>query len=109
MKKSDRDTADGVRKGNYSIYRCLVFDTSLDGSSDAFHLSEGRWYRVDSEYLTKLTRDLDPYFVESEFPPRTEHIERLYCERQLVAPLEGSVLLDSTSIGRAKNRSNRVT
>src|SRR5690625_7157074 len=90
MKKSDRDTADGVRKGNYSIYRCLVFDTSLDGSSDAFHLSEGRWYRVDSEYLTKLTRDLDPYFVESEFPPRTEHIERLYCERQLVAPLEGS-------------------
>lgn len=90
-------TADGATKGNYSIYRCLVFETSLEESSEAFHLSEGTWYRVDADYLSRLKTDLDPYFVDASLPARTEHSEFDYNRKQLVPHWRGSVLLDRSN------------
>lgn len=90
-------TDDGARKGDYSIYKSLVFETSLDGKAEAYHLSEGTWYRVEADYLKALAADIDPLFVDAGLPARTEHLEAEYNELQLVPHWPGSVLLDKTN------------
>lgn len=89
-------TTDGDIRGDYSIYKSLVFETSLEGDGAAYHLSEGTWYRVDADYLATLDHDLAPLFVDGELPARTEHLEANYNELQLVPHWPGSVLLDKT-------------
>lgn len=90
-------TDDGVKKSDYSIYKSLVFETSLDGQDEAYHLSEGTWYRVDSDYLKTLATDVDPLFTDVGLPGRIEHLEAEYNELQLVPHWPGSVLLDKTN------------
>lgn len=89
-------TDDQVKKGDYSIYKSLVFETSLDGQDDVYHLSEGTWYRVAADYLKTLASDVDPLFMDAGLPARTEHLEAEYNEHQLVPHWPGSVLLDKT-------------
>lgn len=90
-------TDDGVTKGDYSIYKSLVFETSLDGHDEAYHLSEGTWYKVDADYLKTLADDIDPLFVDGGLPARTEHLEAEFNELQLVPHWPDSVLLDKTN------------
>jgi uncharacterized protein (TIGR04141 family) len=90
-------TDDAIKKGDYSIYRSLVFETSLDGRGEAYHLSEGTWYRVDADYLKTLAADIDPLFTDASLPTRTEHLEANYNQLQLVPHWPGSVLLDKTN------------
>jgi uncharacterized protein (TIGR04141 family) len=90
-------TDDGIKKGDYSIYKSLVFETSIDGQDEAYHLSEGTWYRVDADYLKTLATDIDPLFTDAGLPARTEHLEAQYNELQLVPHWPGSVLLDKTN------------
>lgn len=90
-------TDDGIKRGDYSIYKSLVFESSFDGQHEAFHLSEGTWYKVEADYLEALSADIDPLFVDGGLPPRTEHLEAEYNELQLVPHWPGSVLLDKTN------------
>lgn len=92
-------TDDGVKKGDYSIYRSLVFETTLDGqATEAFHLSDGTWYKVEADYLTALAAEIDPLFVDGGLPTRTVHLESEYNMDQLVPHWSGSVLLDTQNI-----------
>ncbi|GAB3079208.1 DUF6119 family protein [Nocardioides zeae] len=92
-------TDDGARKGDYSIYKSLVFETTLDGqATEAYHLSEGTWYKVEADYLKALAAEIDPLFNDGNLPTRTVHYESEYNKDQLVPHWSGSVLLDTTNI-----------
>jgi uncharacterized protein (TIGR04141 family) len=47
----------------YHPVNCLIFDTELDNQTQTFHLTEGKWYRVENSYIAKLTAALDPLWV----------------------------------------------
>lgn len=61
---------DGNSRDRYSIFKSLVFDTTLAGAQDeTFHLCEGNWYRVDNSYIARLSAYLDPLCADSDLPP----------------------------------------
>ncbi len=91
----------GFERASYSIYRCTVFEVTLNGFDGVFHLSEGTWYQVDADYLARLTTDLDEYFSDTPLPPREVHLESEYNRDQLVPHWVGSVLLDTTDTSPA--------
>lgn len=47
----------------YNIYKSLLFDCVVDGNT--YHLNEGEWYLIDSNYITKLENALNPYFISA--------------------------------------------
>ncbi len=49
----------------HSIFKCLVFDTTLDTENKTYHLSDGNWYLVDTDYVSKLTTYLDPLCADT--------------------------------------------
>jgi uncharacterized protein (TIGR04141 family) len=60
---------DGNGRDRYSIYKSLVFDTTLEGAEgETFHLCEGNWYRIDNTYIARLGAYLDPLFAVSDLP-----------------------------------------
>jgi uncharacterized protein (TIGR04141 family) len=60
---------DGNSRDRFSIYKSLVFDTSLEGAEgETFHLCEGNWYRIENAYITRLSGYLDPLFAASDLP-----------------------------------------
>ena len=86
-----------VTRATYSIYRSLVFETTLDDQTGTFHLSEGTWYRVADDYLARLTEYLEPVFAAVQLPARTTASEYAYNDGQLVPHWPGSVLLDKSN------------
>jgi uncharacterized protein (TIGR04141 family) len=81
----------------FSIYRSLIFDTTLAGAGEAYHLVEGNWYRVATSYLEKLTSRLDPYCGDVGLPPYSHNDEGDYNQEVAEADAE-FVCLDKTSI-----------
>jgi uncharacterized protein (TIGR04141 family) len=57
----------GVRD-RFTIFKCLIFDTTLDVGKRTFHLCEGNWYLIDTDYVAKLTDYLDPLCKETSLP-----------------------------------------
>ena len=53
---------------SFSLYKCFVFDTCIDGSDDVYNLDEGNWYKVKSSYLEELKNYLDPLCKETNLP-----------------------------------------
>lgn len=61
---------DGNSRDRYSIFKSLVFDTTLeDAQGETFHLCEGNWYRIDDAYIARLSAYLDPLCADSDLPP----------------------------------------
>jgi uncharacterized protein (TIGR04141 family) len=88
---------DGSPRERYSIYKGLVFDTSLYGGKEVYHLSDGNWYRVETEYVKKLENYLDPMCVDADLPPYNHSSEGAY--NQAVAAADHSIIcLDETNI-----------
>lgn len=54
-----------IKINQYSIYKTLLYECDIDGKT--YHLCEGQWYYIDSDYIQKLSISLNPYFT-------TEHI-----------------------------------
>lgn len=60
---------DGNSRDRYSIYKSLVFDTTLQGAEgETFHLCEGNWYCIENAYIARLSAYLDPLFAASDLP-----------------------------------------
>jgi uncharacterized protein (TIGR04141 family) len=57
---------DGYKRKEFSILKCLLFDTFLDGQNHTYHLCEGNWYQVDNKFIETLKNYLNPYFEEFE-------------------------------------------
>lgn len=47
--------------GDYSIYKTFIFDLDLDNK--IYHLCEGNWYEINTDYIEKLNNQLNPKFV----------------------------------------------
>lgn len=73
------------------IWSSLVFDTTIQDQEGTFHLNDGNWYKVDDEFASDLTSELDKYWRASSLPPFTQgtegaynaavplHLENIYC------------------------------
>ena len=59
---------DGNKTNEHPIRKCLIFDTQLDGESETFHLNDGEWYKIDSNYMEKLSTYLNPLCKELDLP-----------------------------------------
>jgi uncharacterized protein (TIGR04141 family) len=60
---------DGQPRGDRpSILKCLIFDTTLDGGAQTYHLCEGNWYQVNGDYVSALSDYLDPLCAETTLP-----------------------------------------
>lgn len=53
----------GYTKKEYSIYKSFLFDCELEGSN--YHLCEGEWYFIETNYIQKLSSSLNPYFIDN--------------------------------------------
>lgn len=53
----------GIPTHKFSIYKCFLFDCELNGNH--FHLCEGEWYQIETNYIEKLRTSLDPYFIDN--------------------------------------------
>lgn len=94
--------SDGQPRGErHSIYKCLIFDTTLPSSGEAYHFCEGNWYLVDSNFVENLSTFLDPICAESEFPEYKHKNEGDYNE-SVSADKDAYICLDKKSISLQK-------
>jgi uncharacterized protein (TIGR04141 family) len=89
---------EGTAKKRYSLLNCLIFDTALDNPTQIYHLTEGKWYRVEKSYIAKLTAVLDPLWVEIPLPHFAHESEGHYNEA-IAAEDVSYLCLDTKNIG----------
>jgi len=83
--------------GSCSVFRSLLFDTTLPGSDAAFHLTEGNWYEVDRDYVRSLQVGLDQFWSDLTFLEECRHtLEPDY--NTAVGEKPGFVCLDRTTV-----------
>ena len=68
----------GIVKDEYRIFKCLVFDTQLDDTTECYHLCDGSWYKVENDYITKLHDTLDGYYEDQSLPDYNHATEGAY-------------------------------
>jgi uncharacterized protein (TIGR04141 family) len=93
----------GTTTESFSIYECLLFDTSLAADGPAYHLIDGNWYCIDRDYVAKLKADLDPFFSVTALMPYDHDDEGAYNEA-VSAASQDYICLDRTSISPAGQR-----
>jgi len=87
----------GDPRDSYSVFKSLLFDTTLPDSSAAFYLNEGNWYEVDRDYVNSLQRRLDPFWSDLEFLDECQHtLEADY--NTAIGMKPGFVCLDKTNV-----------
>ncbi|MDD5585343.1 MAG: TIGR04141 family sporadically distributed protein [Alphaproteobacteria bacterium] len=74
------DEEGSPRGENYSIYKSLIFDTSLNKGAEAYHLREGQWYKIETDYVSELESFLDPLWEDIKLPPYNHEREGVYNE-----------------------------
>lgn len=84
-------------RDRFTIFKCLIFDTTLDDGKRTFHLCEGNWYQIDTDYVAKLTAYLDPSCKETSLPSYAHNNEGEYNEKTSTASAS-LVCLDKTNI-----------
>lgn len=95
------DEDGGSSWGRFSVYKTILFDTVLPNDSFAYHLMEGDWYRVESDYLTRLAEYLDPVCAATSLPGCDQHREDEYNE--MVAEGDAGILcMDKKNISIRK-------
>lgn len=92
---------EGAPRDQHSIFKSLVFDTTLPGAAtQTFHLCDGEWYRIDNDYIARLQSYLDPRCVDSDLPEYAHLTEGAY--NQSVAHADPSIAcLDTKNISPA--------
>lgn len=85
---------------SYSIYKSLLYDCTLNDRT--YHLCEGAWYEISSDFMAKLKMELNPIFIDQHevLCECNQKLEGDYNENASdVAPVELDVCcLDKTSI-----------
>ncbi|GFE79130.1 hypothetical protein GCM10011487_11300 [Steroidobacter agaridevorans] len=92
---------DGEARGErYSIYKCLVFDTTLNSAKQTYHLCEGNWYLVENDFVTRLSTYLDPLCAATTLP-NFNHEDEGEFNKAVAATGTAILCLDKTSIAPA--------
>jgi uncharacterized protein (TIGR04141 family) len=89
---------DGNARDRHSIMKCMIYDTTLAGGTDVYHVNEGSWYKVETEYADKLAAYLDPLCADLTLPDYNHKGEGAY-NKAVAAGDTSYVCLDMTSIG----------
>ncbi len=85
----------------FSIYKSLLFD--CEHNNKTYHLCEGNWYEIDTNFIERLKTELDPIFVDNhdilcECNQKRE--DEYNIEAKSLSPKELNVYcLDKKSIG----------
>lgn len=85
------------------IFKCLIFDTSLDGDGQTYHLCEGNWYLVYSDYVKRLSDFLDPLCKDTVLPPFNHADEGAYNEAAAAASAD-RICMDKGNIAPPKQK-----
>lgn len=87
----------GDSRDSYSVFKSLLFDTTLADSSAAFYLNEGNWYEIDRSYVNDLKVRLDPFWSDLGFLEECPHqLESDY--NTAIGAKPGFVCLDKTDV-----------
>jgi uncharacterized protein (TIGR04141 family) len=84
-------------RDQHHIFNCLIFDTTLDEGTQAYHLCEGHWYLIDTNYVAKLENFLDPLCKDTTLPDFLHKDEGEFNSKASEA-LEARLCLDKTNI-----------
>ena len=81
LKKQALCLADDEEKiyQKFSIIKCFVFDIVFDG--ETYHLRDGQWYKVHSDYISAMKIFLDPMFGDLALPDYNDVTEGDYNAR----------------------------
>lgn len=85
------------RGSSYSIYKALVFETSLEEDPAIYHLTEGGWFRVDADYIKQLSEYIDPIYQELDLPDYGSDSEGEYNKAVAVSE-DDYICLDTKNI-----------
>lgn len=88
-----------VVRDRHSIFKSLIFDTTLNGGAESYHLCEGNWYLIDSDYVARLKNFLDPLCQDTTLPNFNHANEGAY--NVAAAEKVGRVCLDKKNISIA--------
>ncbi|MDP3041500.1 MAG: TIGR04141 family sporadically distributed protein [Candidatus Omnitrophota bacterium] len=83
----------------WSLYKCLYFETSLDGS--IFLLAAGKWYQIDDSYYKNISSGMDnilDYQGKCIFPAYKEIREEDYNKNVKEANDDEALLLDQKMV-----------
>jgi uncharacterized protein (TIGR04141 family) len=89
-----------VIRDRHSIFKSLVFDTTLNGGAESYHLCDGNWYLIDSGYVARLKSFLDPLCEDTTLPDFNHADEAAYNVAASAAEA-GRICLDKTNISPA--------
>ena len=68
----------GNKRAEYSIFKSLIFDTVLDDENKTYYLSEGNWYEVDRDFISRLENELIEFKTELGLAPYRHENEGAY-------------------------------
>lgn len=102
---------DGAPGRSYSVYRSLIYDGEIAGEGFVYHLCEGKWYRVEQNYIERLKNYLDAKCVDADIPPYNHDAVKdgktVYSEEGYNSAIPGwnnaFICLDQTDISPAGN------
>lgn len=88
---------EGTPQDSYCIFKCMLYDTSLNGGKGTFHLCEGNWYKVEADYIAELTAFLDPFYSDLPLLAYNHQSEGAY-NKDIAAQNSKFLCLDRTNI-----------
>lgn len=90
----------GSKIDEYSIYKSFLFDCEID--DEHFHLCDGEWYLIKSDYIRKLSNVLNPYFDDNHplLSTCTYRAEKDY-NKSISDNHENAICLDGKNISPA--------
>ncbi len=91
------DEVGTAKGGSFSVYKCFVFDTTLAAGADTYHLSEGNWYKIADDFVTKLADYLDLHYEDLTLPVYSQATEGKY-NKNVEENDRSYLCLDTTSI-----------
>lgn len=84
-----------AQRQRWSIYKSLVFEVS-DDPNYTYHFSDGLWFRVSTDLIVSLRKDIDPFWIDANLPDHSWASEGEYNEK--VSDKIGAICLDRTSV-----------
>ncbi|RZT90029.1 uncharacterized protein (TIGR04141 family) [Azospira oryzae] len=72
----------GSPRNHYTIFKSLVFDACIEGEEgQTYHLCEGSWYKVDRDYVARLSAYLDSRCADCDLAAYTYSSEGEYNQK----------------------------
>ncbi len=83
---------------SFNVFKCMIFDTTLDNNDNVYHLCDGNWYKVDNNYIRKMKIFLDPYYEDVPFLAYNHGNEGCY-NKAIATTDKTYICLDQKNIG----------